>query len=86
MKISIYLDKVAFIIINDVNQPHFDELFDSYPGERYIGWTDRSKQHIAIRLFYIPETAHELSAFVDDDKGLAMRLDVTHGDFHTDME
>ncbi|WOV88366.1 hypothetical protein QWT69_04375 [Sporosarcina oncorhynchi] len=86
MKISIYLDKVAFIVINDVNQPHFDELFESYRGERYIGWTDSSKQHIAVRLFYVPETAHELVASVEEDKGLTVRLDVTHGDFYTDIE
>lgn len=86
MKISIYLDKVSFIVINDVNQPHFDELFKSYRGERYIGWTDSSKQHIAVRLFYVPETAHELVANVEEDKGLTVRLDVTHGDFYTDIE
>ena len=86
MKISIHLDKVAFIVMNDVNQPHYDELFESYRGDRYIGWTDSSKQQIAIQLFHIPETAHELSAIVDENKGMTLRLDVTHGDFYTDME
>lgn len=86
MKISIYLDKVAFIVINDVNEPHFDELFTSYRGERYIGWTDSNKQQVAIRLLHIPETAHELTASVDENKGMTLRLDVTHGDFYTDME
>lgn len=86
IKVSIYMDKVAFIVINDVNQPHFDALFESYRGERYIGWTDSRKQHIAVRLFYIPETAHELVANVEENKELTVRLDVTHGDFYTDIE
>lgn len=86
MKVSIHVGKVAFIVVNDVNQPHFDELFDSYRGARYIGWTDSSKQHIAIRMFHIPETAHELTANSDGNEGLTMRLDVTHGDFNMDIE